>query len=172
MSEIINYANEISFVDPKTLKPHPENPNEHGEEQINAMIKVIELNGFRSPITVSNLSGFVVAGCGRLEASLRMNIEKIPVIYQDFDDEVAEYAHMVADNALSNRSELNLSKINFKIPEIGPFDLDSLGIKDFVIDPSEMPVPFNEPNDKIDPKLKEPQLKLCHNCGVVIENGL
>jgi hypothetical protein len=40
-------------------------------------------------------------------------------------------------------------------------------LRSFGVDVSE----FKEPNAKNEPELKEPELKTCPNCGVIIENG-
>src|SRR5262249_14764674 len=44
------------------LKPHPKNPNTHSAAQVAAIAAVIEGNGWRAPITVSNRSGFITRG--------------------------------------------------------------------------------------------------------------
>lgn len=152
----------------KDLKPHPKNRNKHPKEQIERLAKIIAYQGIRAPIVVSKLSGLIVKGHGTLEA-IRLNKGKeAPVSLQDFDNEEQEYAFLQSDNAIANWAELDLSGINSDLGELGPdFDLDLLGIKDFNLDAPE----FEEPDQKGDPVLKEPQLKLCPNCGVVIENG-
>lgn len=59
----------------------------------------------------------------------------LPVMFQDFESEAHEYAHMTADNAVQQQSILDFKKINEKFPEFGPdFDIDNLGIKDFGMD--------------------------------------
>src|SRR3989475_12665634 len=79
------------------LKPHPKNPNPHRAAQIAAIAAVIEGNGWRAPITVSNLSGFVTRGHGRLEAALLLGFDQVPVDFQDYESEQAEVADMLAD---------------------------------------------------------------------------
>ena len=44
------------------LKPHPKNPNTHSAAQVAAIAAVIEGNGWREPITVSNRSGLITCG--------------------------------------------------------------------------------------------------------------
>jgi DNA modification methylase len=87
---------------------------------------------------VSNLSGLVVQGHGRIEAAKKLNMEFVPVIYQDFDDEVQEYSALVADNSIASWAELDLAMINAELPELGPdFDIDLLGLKDFELEPMD-----------------------------------
>ena len=126
------------LLDPRSLKPRPKNRNSHSKEQIERLGKLYEFHGIRHPIIVSNLSGHIVAGHGRREAAVRAKIKEFPVVFQDFTDDVAEYAFIQADNAIALWAELDLSGINSDIGELGPdFDLDLLGIKNFTLDASE-----------------------------------
>ena len=73
-----------------------------------------------------------------------------PVDYQDFESDEAEYAFIVADNAIGKDSwaSLDLSAINIEIGDLGPeFVLDMLGLKDFHID-----VPSYDLDDEIKDK--------------------
>ena len=60
------YDEEIAISE---LKPNPRNPNTHPKEQIELLAKIIKKTGWRSPITVSTLSGMIVKGHGRLMAA-------------------------------------------------------------------------------------------------------
>jgi len=138
------------------IQPHPENPNKHDKDQITRLGKLFSHYGVRHPIIVSTLSGYIVAGHGRLMAAKLLKMNEFPVDYQDFTDSDEEYGFMVADNAVSEWSELNLSFIHNKLADIGPMDIELLGIKDFVVDLAEHP----EPKEK-----KEPKKTQCPNCG-------
>lgn len=122
----------------KSLKAHPKNRNKHPADQIDQLARVIEYQGWRHPIIVSNLSGFIVAGHGRLEAAKKLKLTEVPVDYQDFESEAQEYAFLQSDNAIALWAELDLSGINADLGELGPdFDIDLLGIKNFTIDVAE-----------------------------------
>ncbi len=128
----------VVMVKTSELIPNPRNPNFHPPEQIERLAQIIEHQGWRRPITVSNQSGFMTVGHGRLDAAKLRGWAEAPVTYQDYDNEAAEYADMVADNALNEWSELDLSRINSVLGDLGPdFDIDLLGIKDFTIDVAE-----------------------------------
>jgi len=125
----------IEMVDPKLLKPYDQNRNHHSKEQIERLCKLITYHGFRDPLTVSKRSQMVITGNGTLEASLKLGLEEVPVIYQDFESAEAEYSFSVSHNSIASWSELDLAGINADIPELGPdFDIDLLGLKDFTID--------------------------------------
>lgn len=67
------------------LKPYPKNPNTHSAAQVAAIAAVIEgrqrLASTRHRL--SNRSGFITRGHGRLEAALLLGCEKVPVDFQD-----------------------------------------------------------------------------------------
>lgn len=89
------------------LKPNPLNPNQHPKEQIELLKNIIESTGWRQPITVSNQSGYVVKGHGRLEAAKLAGWSNVPVDYQDYSNLDEEYADLIADNRLAELSEID-----------------------------------------------------------------
>lgn len=131
-------AKDIRLVDVDSLIPNPKNNNKHPKEQIERLSKLIKYQGFRNPLVVSNRSGFVLCGHGRIEAAKLAGLKEVPVMYQDFESEAQEYAYLTSDNAIASWSELDLSAVNTEMLDLGPdFDIDLLGIKDFVIEPIE-----------------------------------
>lgn len=119
------------------LEPHPRNRNKHPKDQIERLAKILEYQGWRYPIKISSLSGKITSGHGRLEAAKLLDMKEVPVVMQDYDDEVMEYADVQADNAIAAWAEMDLSGINMDIGDLGPFDLELLGIKDFKVDRAE-----------------------------------
>lgn len=131
-------SKEIEMISVNSLIHHPKNMNEHSEDQINRLVKLIEYQGFRNPLVVQMGTDLVVAGNGRLMAARKMGLAYVPVTYQEFDSEAQLYAYMTSDNAIASWAHLDLSKINSEMLDFGPdFDIDMLGIKDFVIEPIE-----------------------------------
>lgn len=126
------------LVSVKELKAHPQNRNQHPKDQIERLAKILDYQGWRYPIKVSKRSGFITSGHGRLEAAKHLKLKEVPVSFQDYTDEAQEYADLQADNAIASWSELDLSAINMDIGDLGPdFDIDLLGIKDFLVEPAE-----------------------------------
>lgn len=126
------------LVDPHALKVHPKNRNKHSAEQIPKLARILEYQGWRYPIKVSKLSGFITSGHGRVWAAIHNDWHEVPVVYQDYKDPDQEYADLTADNAIASWSELDIAGLNLDIPELGPdFDIELLGLKDFKLDPSE-----------------------------------
>ena len=110
----LNLTTGVSYdqlVNVGELKPHPKNPNTHSAAQVAAIAAVIEGNGWRAPITVSNSSGFITRGHGRLEAALLLGCEQVPVDFQDYASEQAELADMLADNHLAELAEIDEGRL-------------------------------------------------------------
>ncbi len=125
------------LIDFKHLNPHPKNRNQHPKEQVERLAKILKYQGIRAPIVVSKRSGFIVKGHGTLMAIKECGEKEAPVVYQDFEDDDQEYTFVQSDNAIASWAELDLAGINLDIPELGPFDIDLLGIKDFVVEPAD-----------------------------------
>lgn len=143
----------------KELKPHPKNRNKHSKEQIDRLAKIISYQGFRYPIKVSKQSGFITSGHGRLDAAKVLSLKEVPVNFQDYENEAQEYADVQSDNAIASWAELDLSGINFDLPELGPdFDIEMLGIRDFVLEPAEKIEPLCD-EDEV-PEYVESRTKL------------
>lgn len=131
-------SKEIEMVPVSELIHHPKNMNEHSDDQINRLVKLIEYQGFRNPLVVQRGTNLVVAGNGRLMAARKIGLSYVPVTYQEFDSEAQLYAYMTSDNAIASWAHLDLSKVNTEMLDLGPdFDIDMLGIKDFVLEPIE-----------------------------------
>lgn len=157
----------MEWISIDQLKPHPKNRNQHSKEQVARLAQIIKYQGWRSPIIVSKLSGFIVAGHGRLEAAYKLKQKEVPVVYQDFIDEAQEYAFLVSDNAIASWSELDLSGINTDIGDLGPdFNIDLLGIENFTIEVADKLEPGcdeDEVPEKVEPKTKLGDLYIMGN---------
>lgn len=121
---------EMQNVD--AMVPNPRNPNEHSEQQIALLAKIIKGQGWRRPITVSKRSGFVVAGHARLSAALLLGTEQAPVDLQDYENEAAEWADLIADNRIAELAERNSVMLKDLMNELDStdFDMDFTGFDD------------------------------------------
>jgi ParB-like nuclease family protein len=162
MKRLVRMNNTITVKYIKTgdVKVNPKNRNQHAYDQIDRLIKIIEYQGFRNPIIISNRTGLLVAGHGRLMAAKKMKLKEIPAMFQDFKDEAQEYAAMVSDNAIAEWSLLDLSGINSDLPDLGPdFDINMLGLKNFVLDMEETSFDPSDSSEEDKPH------KVCPHCG-------
>jgi DNA modification methylase len=147
-----------ALVNVKELKPNPLNRNSHPKDQIERLAKILEFQGWRYPIKVSKRSGFITSGHGRLEAAKLLKWKEVPVSFQDYDSEEQEYADTISDNSIASWSELDLSGVNADLTDLGPdFDIDLLGIKDFVLEPIEKLEPQCD-EDEVPDALPEPKV--------------
>lgn len=80
------------------LLEHPENPNQHTEEGINKIADALDAHGWRKPIVVSRLSGFIIKGHGRYRGAVLRDQKLVPVQYQDYETAKDETEDMLADN--------------------------------------------------------------------------
>jgi len=150
------------MVDPTSLVPNPKNPNKHSDKQIDLLKRLIEHQGWRHPIIVSNRSGFICAGHGRLQAALKMGAEQVPVDYQDFENEAEEYQFMVSDNTIQELAELDLAMVSQDVLDFGPdFDLEMLALPDFKIDLNGKDIEIKE--KELDENIMTD--KECPSCG-------
>jgi len=106
---------EVADID--SLTPNPHNPNVHPPEQIEMLAKIIKHQGWRNPIVVSNLSGFITKGHGRLEAAKLNGWTQVPIDRQDYANEAAEYADILADNKIAELSHRDNEKEKFIFQE-------------------------------------------------------
>lgn len=118
------------------LQPHEKNPNTHTERQIKLLAKILLEQGWRAPITVSNRSGFIVRGHGRLMAAREAGLTEAPVDYQDYDSEASEIADMIADNQIAELSSMDEDDLKDLIAELEEeeFDLDLTGFDTVALD--------------------------------------
>ena len=114
------------LVKVEELIPHPKNPNTHPQNQIKILAQNIRYHGWRHPIVVSKLSGYIVAGHGRLEAARELGVSIVPVEYQDFASEDNELAVLVGDNRLAELSTLDLNGLQDIIDGFKASDFDTI----------------------------------------------
>jgi ParB-like chromosome segregation protein Spo0J len=96
---------------------------------VELLAKILDFQGWRLPVVVSNLSGFVVRGHGRLLAAHVLGLDLIPVDFQDYDSEAQEWADLVADNRIAELAEMDSQDLKDIIETLdtGELDLDLTG---------------------------------------------
>jgi hypothetical protein len=119
------YCNYDKIVSVSDLKPNPENPNQHPDEQIELLAKIIQSNGWRDRIVVSNLSGMIVKGHGRYQAAVLAGFGKVPVEYQDYASRDDEIKDLIADNKIAELSEIDMEQAARLIESTSAFDINT-----------------------------------------------
>ena len=113
-----------AVVDTAALVPNPNNPNRHSDEQIRLLARIIQHTGWRWPIKVSNRSGFIVSGHGRLLAARKLGVEHVPVDYQDYESEADEWADLIADNRIRELAEWDDPLLTSEIERVKAAGID------------------------------------------------
>ena len=123
MENIKVHCSYTELVDPEMLVPNPRNPNQHPKRQIELLAKIIQTQGWRAPVTVSNRSGFIVRGHGRLAAAMLLGC-KVPVERQDYASEAEEWADLVADNRIAELASIDTEEMARLLSDLSGLDID------------------------------------------------
>lgn len=143
------------IVDINSLKPHPRNTNDHPQVQIDYFQKILDYQGQRKAVVVSNLSKCITKGHGLVIAAKANKWTRVAVDYQDYEDEAQEYADIEADNhlarlAVHNHNLMAQNVLDLNLDTNG-FDLDLLGVPDLILElPADVDLDDKLANDKND----------------------
>lgn len=157
------------IADAASLVPNPRNPNTHPEKQIQLLAKIIKAQGWRAPITVSNRSGFIVRGHGRLMAAQFLGVDQAPVDRQDYATEAEEWADLIADNRIAELAEMDSAMLTELIQELsaGGLDIELTGFDRADLD--RLAAQFNVPDEdfpEYDESVEKDVKKvICPECG-------
>ena len=119
----------IQYVDPRSLKEHPNNARKHPDAQIEQIRASYRAFGFKGVILVEKDGKTIVAGAGRTKAAVLEGIEQVPVVNTGLEGEEAA-ALRLADNQIALNSEWDLDTLSNEIRRItegGSFTQDVLG---------------------------------------------
>lgn len=128
------------LVDIDHIIENPRNANQHPDKQIAMLSKIIKHQGQRSPLVVSNRSGYLVKGHGRLMALKALGWTQAAVDFQDYENEAQEFQDMIADNKIAELAshDDNMMIQSIKDLDLGEMDFELLGLDDFSIEEKEL----------------------------------
>ena len=109
------------------IKPNPGNPNVHPQDQVEMLAAILRASGWREAIVVSLRSGYVVKGHGRLQSAQHLKLKEAPVEFQDYVDEQAELADMIADNRIAQHSYVDALGLGKLLKKMSANKVDKLG---------------------------------------------
>lgn len=110
-------APEFERVDIDSLKPFDGNPRKISEKGLEKLKKSVESFGFTNPVLAQRSTRMIIAGHQRVKAAKAAGLEKVPVIWLDFDDKTAK-AYNIADNRLSQEAEWDMDQLALLIQEL------------------------------------------------------
>jgi hypothetical protein len=106
----------------ESLKPHPDNYNDHPEDQLAHLIKSIKNNGIYRPLVIAK-DNVILAGHGVYTACQKMGIKEIPVYRVAIEsNDPRALKIVVGDNEISHLSEKDDYKLTKLLKEIMDFD--------------------------------------------------
>lgn len=110
---------EIVYKKVNDLIPYINNSRTHSEEQVNQIVASINEFGFTNPLLIDEKDN-IIAGHGRLLASKKLKMEKVPCIVLSGLTEAQKKAYIIADNkmALNAGWDEELLKIELENLEI------------------------------------------------------
>lgn len=121
---------QIEHIDPKELKPHPQNSRVHADEQIQQIVASIRQFGFNSTITIDE-DNVILAGHGRTLAAIAAGLEAVPCIRRAGLTDLEKRAFIIADNQIGLNSEWDDEVLQAELAalvEEGDLDLHEFGI--------------------------------------------
>ncbi len=104
------------------LVPFANNARTHSERQVAKIAASIRSFGFVNPI-LTDASGGVVAGHGRLEAAKHLGMTSVPTIRLDHLSEAEKRAYVIADNRLAELAGWDHELLKIELGDLVEIDL-------------------------------------------------
>lgn len=119
----------IEMIEVSELHGFENNPRKHSPEQIEIIANSIDKFGFNNPILIDD-EKMIIAGHGRLEASKKLNLEKVPVIRLSHLSNEEKKAFIIAENKSFEQGEWDDQALVLLIQELEEselFDSEAFG---------------------------------------------
>jgi len=158
------------------LTPHPDNPR---VGHIPAIKESIQTNGWYGAVIAQKSTGHVLAGNHRIEAAKQLEIESVPVIWVDVDDERAK-AILLADNRTNDLAVYDdeiLSELLDGLDTLEGTGWSTLDLDRLLEEVNPEPGDWKDPEDGLAEDIENMedehgegiQAVLCPECGHTIE---
>ncbi|MBW4626495.1 MAG: ParB/Srx family N-terminal domain-containing protein [Brasilonema octagenarum HA4186-MV1] len=162
---------ELIAIDPRALKPYPQNAKIHTQAQIAKLTNIIKKLGFDVPIVCDeNLE--IIKGHARQEAAILAEFEKIPVIIRQGLSESDKRLLRVSDNQIAE-SSYDPEMLRLELTDLLGMDVDMLltGFDADEIDNLLKEVQPPDDFDEIDENKMKQELDItCPKCGFVFKS--
>lgn len=119
-----------------SVKPHPDNPRTHSEENISVIMESLREFGQQKPIVVDK-DGFIIAGNGTFHAALKLGWDEIEAVRTELSSDQA-LAFGIVDNRSTDLSRFDFDRLAHvirKINEAKTVDITVTGFKEFELRP-------------------------------------
>ena len=113
----------IIEADINGIKKYNSNARIHLEKQIQQIATSIKKFGFNNPILIDEKSE-IIAGHGRYEAAILLNLKTVPVIQIEHLNELEKKAYRIADNKLTENGQWDTDLLKIEFSEIEKLSLE------------------------------------------------
>jgi ParB-like chromosome segregation protein Spo0J len=114
---------EVRIVKTTALRRRQTNPRKHSRKQIRQIAESIDTFGWTNPI-ITDDTGEVLAGHGRLEAALLLGLEEVPTIPLSSMTAAQKQAYVIADNKLALNAGWDDELLRMELRELLEIDVD------------------------------------------------
>ncbi len=127
---------EVEYIEINKIKPYLKNAKKHPEEQVKRIAASIKEFGYAQPLVVGK-DNVLVIGHGRLLASKKLGISKVPIVRLDALTDEQIKALRLADNR-TNESEWDMPLLEDELKDIFNIDMTDFGFNlDFMDEEDE-----------------------------------
>lgn len=127
---------EVEYIEINKIKPYLKNAKKHPEEQVKRIAASIKEFGYAQPLVVDK-DNVLVIGHGRLLASKKLGISKVPIVRLDALTDEQIKALRLADNR-TNESEWDMPLLEDELKDIFSIDMTDFGFNlDFMDEEDE-----------------------------------
>jgi DNA modification methylase len=118
---------EIINKRPDELRGYERNARTHSKDQVKQIAASITAFGFNNPILIDG-SGMVIAGHGRLAASIDLGRDTVPCVVLDHLSDAEKRAYILADNKLAALAGWDDDLLRLELGELkGDVDIELIG---------------------------------------------
>lgn len=151
----------ITYVDPKTLKPNPNNARTHSNKQVAQIVASILVFSFTNPL-LADEAGMLIAGHGRLAAAIELGMTEVPVITIGHLSAYQKRALMLADNKIALNSGWNLETLREELIVLSSPEIELSEVAGFETAETDILILGDTPSEASEPvdQVKEPNRSL------------
>lgn len=113
---------QIAYLETSSLINDPSNARTHSAKQIAQIARSIESFGFNNPV-LTDRAGKIIAGHGRVQAALKIGMERVPTIRLEDLNETQLRAYAIADNRLAELAGWDKEILAIELGELIELDL-------------------------------------------------
>ena len=115
---------EINYINTDVLIPYVNNSRTHSDKQVTEIASSIKEFGFTNPVLIDK-EKTIIAGHGRLLASKKLGLKKVPTILLENLTEAQKKAYIIADNKLALNAGWDEELLSIELKELDELGYDT-----------------------------------------------